>query len=53
MTDKPKLGVLLPTRRLIMTGEEPQKIEEVLSMAEQVGTAGLALVFTGMRHFRH
>ncbi|MCH8827151.1 MAG: LLM class flavin-dependent oxidoreductase [Chloroflexi bacterium] len=47
MTDKPKLGVLLPTRRLIMTGEEPQNIEAVLSMAEQVEKAGLDSVWVG------
>ena len=47
MTDKPKLGVLLPTRRLIMTGEGPQNIEAVLSMAEQVEMAGLDSVWVG------
>lgn len=44
---KPRLGVLLPTRRLIMTGEEPQNIEAVLSMAEQVEKAGLDSVWVG------
>ncbi|MDA0769254.1 MAG: hypothetical protein BZY79_03440 [SAR202 cluster bacterium Casp-Chloro-G4] len=44
---KVKIGVLLPTRRLIMTGEAPQDIETVLSMAEQVEKAGLDSVWVG------
>ena len=44
---KPKLGILLPTRGLLMTGERAQNIETLLSMAETVEQAGLDSVWVG------
>ena len=47
LNDKLKLGVLLPTRRLVMEGEPPKNIDVVLSMAQQVEDAGLDSVWVG------
>ena len=51
MTDKLgnklRLGVLLPTRGLVMTGEQPQNLGSILSMAEVVEQAGLDSVWVG------
>ena len=38
---KPRIGVLLPTRGLLMEGNQPDDIEEVLLMAEEAEQAGL------------
>ena len=42
-----KLGVLLPTRGLLMTGEEPRDVESILCMAERAEEAGLDSVWVG------
>ena len=42
-----KLGVLLPTRGLLMTGEAPRDAESILSMAERAEEAGLDSVWVG------
>jgi alkanesulfonate monooxygenase SsuD/methylene tetrahydromethanopterin reductase-like flavin-dependent oxidoreductase (luciferase family) len=42
-----KLGVLLPTRGLLMTGETPRNAESILSMAEEAEEAGLDSVWVG------
>lgn len=42
-----KFGVLLPTRKLLMTGEQPQNIDEILDMAETAEQAGLDSVWVG------
>ena len=42
-----KLGVLLPTRGLLMTGEAPRNAESILSMAEKAEEAGLDSVWVG------
>ncbi len=42
-----KLGLLLPTRHLLMTGDAPSNIEPVLSMAETAERAGLDSVWVG------
>ena len=48
MPDKKlKLGVLLPTRWLLMPDEKPHSMETVLSMAESVEQAGLDSVWVG------
>lgn len=44
---KLKLGVLLPTRWLLMPDEKPHSMETVLSMAEAVEQAGLDSVWVG------
>ena len=42
-----KLGILLPTRGLVMGSDEPPSIEPLLSMAEAVEQAGLDSVWVG------
>ena len=42
-----KLGLLLPTRHLLMAGDAPGNIEPVLSMAENAEQAGLDSVWVG------
>ena len=42
-----KLGILLPTRGLVMDSDEPPGIEPLLSMAEAVEQAGLNSVWVG------
>ena len=42
-----KLGILLPTRGLVMDSDEPPNIEPLLSMAEAVEQAGLDSVWVG------
>ena len=42
-----KLGILLPTRGLVMESDEPPSIEPLLSMAEAVEQAGLDSVWVG------
>ena len=37
----PKLGILLPTRGLIMDAEQPDSADLILSMADRVEQAGL------------
>lgn len=44
---KPRLGILLPTRGLIMTGEKPGNADTILSMAQAVDDAGLDSVWVG------
>ena len=44
---KPRLGILLPTRGLIMTGEQPGDADMILSMAQAVDDAGLDSVWVG------
>ena len=43
----PKLGVLLPTRGLLMAGDHPGHADSILSMAEAVEAAGLDSVWVG------
>ena len=45
--DNVKLGVLLPTRGLVIGPEEPRDADLVLSMAERVEEAGLDSVWVG------
>ena len=42
-----KLGILLPTRGLVMESDEPPSIKPLLSMAEAVEQAGLDSVWVG------
>ena len=42
-----KLGILLPTRGLVMSSDEPPGIEPLLSMAEAAEQAGLDSVWVG------
>ena len=44
---KLRLGVLLPSRGLVMTGEGPRNLDPILSMAEVVEQAGLDSVWLG------
>ncbi len=46
-SQKVKLGVLLPTRGLVMTGESLKDADLILSMAEAVEEAGLDSVWVG------
>ena len=46
-SDKLKLGVLLPTRGLVMSGDTPKDADLILSMAEAVDEAGLDSVWVG------
>ena len=43
----PKLGILLPTRGLIMDAEQPDSADLILSMADRVEQAGLDSVWVG------
>jgi alkanesulfonate monooxygenase SsuD/methylene tetrahydromethanopterin reductase-like flavin-dependent oxidoreductase (luciferase family) len=45
--DKPKIGVLLPTRGLLLGGDQPANAERILRMAERVEAAGLDSVWVG------
>jgi alkanesulfonate monooxygenase SsuD/methylene tetrahydromethanopterin reductase-like flavin-dependent oxidoreductase (luciferase family) len=45
--DKPKIGVLLPTRGLLLGGEQPANADRILGMAERVEAAGLDSVWVG------
>ena len=48
MTDKKlKLGVLLPTRGLLMTGDRPKDASSIIALAERVEEAGLDSVWVG------
>ena len=47
MPSKLRIGVLLPTRGILMEGVQPLDIEEVLGMAEQADQAGLDSVWVG------
>ena len=44
---KVKLGILLPTRGLLMSGDSPKDADIILSMAEAVEDAGLDSVWLG------
>ncbi len=43
----PKLGILLPTRGLIMEDQQPDSADPILSMADRVEQAGLDSVWVG------
>lgn len=43
----PKLGILLPTRGILLQGQGPPDVELVLSLAEQAEEAGLDSVWVG------
>ena len=45
--DKPKIGVLLPTRGLLLGGDQPADADRILRMAERVEAAGLDSVWVG------
>ena len=45
--NKVKLGILLPTRGLVMSQDHPKDADVVLSMAERVDSAGLDSVWVG------
>ncbi len=45
--NKPKLGILLPTRGLLLQGEQPSSADRVFRMAERVEEAGLDSVWVG------
>ena len=45
--NRPKLGVLLPTRGLLMTGDRPQNADSVIALAERAEEAGLDSVWMG------
>ena len=47
MANTVKLGVLLPTRHLIMTAPNPQNIKPIITMAREVEKAGLDSVWVG------
>ena len=48
MSDKkPKLGLLLPTRGLLLRGEQPDNADRVLRIAERVEAAGLDSIWVG------
>ena len=42
-----KLGVLLPTRQLVMSSDEPPSVEPLMAMAEAAEQAGLDSVWVG------
>ena len=44
---KPKLGVLLPTRGLLLEGDQPPNADRVIRMARRVEEAGLDSVWVG------
>ena len=46
-SEKLKLGILLPTRGLLLDDERPTNIQPVLDMAKQVEKAGLDSVWVG------
>ena len=45
--NKPKLGVLLPTRGILLRGEQPDNADRVFRMAQRVEEAGLDSVWVG------
>ena len=45
--NKPKLGLLLPTRGLLLRGDQPSNADRVFRMAERVEEAGLDSVWVG------
>jgi len=45
--DKVKLGILLPTRGLLLRGEQPPNIDRIIALAETVEQAGLDSVWVG------
>ena len=45
--DKPKLGLLLPTRGLLLRGDQPSNADRVLRIAERVEEAGLDSIWVG------
>ena len=45
--NKPKLGVLLPTRGILLRGEQPPNADRVFRMAKRVEEAGLDSVWVG------
>ena len=45
--DKPKIGVLLPTRGLLLRGDQPANADRVFRMAQRVEDAGLDSVWVG------
>ena len=45
--DKVKLGILLPTRGLLLRGEQPPDIGRIIALAEAVEAAGLDSVWVG------
>ena len=47
MQKKPRFGILLPTRRLIMTGDDNPNVGEIVSMARAAEQAGLDSVWVG------
>ena len=42
-----KLGILLPTRQLVMSSDEPPNVEPLMAMAEAAEQAGLDSVWVG------
>ena len=46
-SDKPRVGVLLPTRGLLFSDEQPGNADRVIRMAERVEAAGLDSVWVG------
>ena len=44
---KPKLGVLLPTRGILLRGEQPDNADRVFRMANRVEEAGLDSIWVG------
>ncbi|MCI0441171.1 MAG: LLM class flavin-dependent oxidoreductase [Chloroflexi bacterium] len=47
MQKRPRFGILLPTRRLIMTGDDDPSFGEIVSMAKAAEDAGLDSVWAG------
>ena len=45
--DKVKLGILLPTRGLLLRGEQPPNMDRIIALAETVEQAGLDSVWVG------
>ena len=45
--EEPKLGVLLPTRGLLLRGDQPSNADRVFRMAQRVEEAGLDSVWVG------
>ena len=45
--DRIKLGMLLPTRGLLLRGEQPPNLDRIIALAETVEQAGLDSVWVG------
>ncbi|MCH8298329.1 MAG: LLM class flavin-dependent oxidoreductase, partial [Chloroflexi bacterium] len=45
--DKVKLGILLPTRGLLLRGEQPPNMDRIIALAEAVEQGGLDSVWVG------